>query len=178
MGIVGRNKSFLVTAALILVIGAMIFGGVTVVRVMAEGTTTTPAAPAATANYNSVDSFGVTGYAPLTVTDTPDTPGFVSKRLKEQRGMVVLVYVEGAAADMEMLQSFNAVKAQYAADASFFNFEAHDVTETGNLLDQLKVSDPPVLAIIDGTGKVSELYTGWVDQKVLEQRVADAVRGY
>ena len=178
MGIVGRNKSFLVTAALILVIGAMIFGGVTVVRVMAEGTTTTPAAPAAPANYNSVDSFGVTGYAPLTVTDTPDTPGFVSKRLKEQRGMVVLVYVEGAAADMEMLKSFNAVKAQYAADASFFNFESHDVTETGNLLDQLKVSDPPVLAIIDGTGKVSELYTGWVDQKVLEQRVADAVRGY
>ena len=178
MGIVGRNKTFLVTAALILVIGAMIFGGVTVVRVMAEGTTTTTAAPTAPANYNSVDSFGVTGYAPLTVTDTPDTPAFVSKRLKEQRGMVVLVYVEGAAADMEMLKSFNAVKAQYAADASFFNFEAHDVTETGNLLDQLKVSDPPVLAIIDGAGKVSELYTGWVDQKVLEQRVADAVRGY
>jgi hypothetical protein len=178
MGIVGRNKSFLVTAILILVIGAMIFGGVTVVRVMAEGTTTTAAPPPVPPNYNSVDSYGITGYAPLTVTDTPDTPGFVSKRLKEQRGMVVLIYVDGAAADTEMLHSFNAIKAQYAADASFFNFEAHDVTETGNLLDQLKVSDPPVLAIIDGSGKVSELYTGWVDQKVLEQRIADAVRGY
>jgi hypothetical protein len=178
MGIVGRNKSFLITALLILVIGALIFGGVTVVRVMAEEGDATAAAPEVPPNYNSVDSFGITGYAPLTITDTPDTPGFVSKRLKEQRGMVVLVYVKGAAADMEMLQNFNAVKEQYAADASFFNFEAHDVTETGNLLDQLKVSDPPVLAIIDGAGKVSELYTGWVDQQVLEQRVADAVRGY
>jgi hypothetical protein len=178
MGIVGRNKSFLISAILILVIGALIFGGVTVVRVMAEGSTATPAAPQATANYNSVDSFGITGYSPLTVTETTDTPGFVSKRLKEQRGMVLLVYVNGAGADMEMLQSFNAAKAQYAADTSFFSFESHDVTETGNLLDQLKVSDPPVLAIIDGTGKVTELYTGWIDEKVMSQRIADAVRGY
>ena len=178
MGIVGRNKSFLVTAALIVVIGALIFGGVTVVRVMAEGSTTTTAAAPATSNYNSVDSYGITGYAPLTVTDTTDTPGFVSKRLKEQRGMVVLIYVDGAGADQEMLQSFNDIKAQYAADSSFFSFEAHDVTQTGNLLDQLKVSDPPVLAIIGGDGKVHELYTGWVDQKVMEQRIADAVRGY
>jgi hypothetical protein len=178
MGIVGRNKSFLISAAVILVIGALIFGGVTVVRVMAEGATTTAAAPATPANYNSVDSFGITGYAPLTITDSTETPAFVSKRLEEQRGMVLLVYVQGAGADMEMLQAFNAVKSQYAADASFFSFEARDVTQTGDLLDQLRVSDPPVLAVIDGTGRVAELYTGWVDQKVMSQRVADAVRGY
>ncbi len=178
MGIVGRNKSFLITAVLIVVIGAVIFGGVTVVRVMAEDSTTPTAAVAAPSNYNTVDSYGITGYAPLTVSDTPETPGFVSKRLKEQRGMVVLVYVKGAQADTEMLDSFNAIKAQYAADSSFFSFEAKDVTQTGNLLDQLKVSDPPILAVIDGSGKVAELYTGWIDRKVMEQRIADAIRGY
>jgi hypothetical protein len=41
----------------------------------------------------------------------------------------------------------------------------------------LRVSDPPILAIIRGDGVVSELYTGWIGLKVMEQRVADAVRG-
>jgi len=178
MGIVGRNKSFLITAALILVVGALIFSGVTVVRVMADESPTPIAAVEGSPNYNSVDSFGITGYQPITLQQNTDTPGFVSKRLEEQRGMVLLIYVQGASADMEMVRSFNALKAKYAADASFFSFESRDVTETGDLLDQLRVSDPPVLAIVDGAGQVSELYTGWVDQKVLEQRVADAVRGY
>ena len=78
MGIVGRNKSFLLTAILILAVGAVIFGGVTVVRVMAAGSPATPTAAAAstTAANNPVDSYGNTGYAPITVTATtpPDGP--------------------------------------------------------------------------------------------------------
>jgi hypothetical protein len=179
MGFVGRNKSFLITAVLILAIGAVIFGSVSVVRVMAAGSATP--APAvqlkATADNNSADSYGITGYSPITLTATDSTPGFVAKRLKDQRGMVLLIYVKGAGADMDMLESFNAVKAIYAADASFFSFNAGDVKQTGDLLDQLKVTDPPVLAIVNGSGKVDELYTGWIDRKVMEQRVADALRG-
>ena len=178
MGIVKRNRSFLVSAALILVVGAMIFGGVMVARVVAADSPN-PAAPLPEpVSYNDVDSYGITGYAPLTVAENADTPAFVADRLKEERGMVLLIYVKGAAADEEMLASFKAVKAQYAADTSFFSFESHEVTETGDLLDQLRVSDPPILAIIQGDGKVAELYTGWIGRKVMEQRIADAVRGY
>jgi hypothetical protein len=179
MGIVGRNKSFLLTAILILAVGAVIFGGVTVVRVMAAGspTTTTTAPATATAANNSADSYGITGATPITLTATSQTPTFVSEHLKQQRGMVLLIYVKGAAADEDMLQSFNALKSQYAAGASFFSFKAEQVTETGDLLDQLKVSDPPVLAIIDGSGKVSQLYAGWIDRKVMEQRITDALAG-
>ena len=39
------------------------------------------------------------------------------------------------------------------------------------------MSDPPILAIIRGNGEVAELYTGWIGLKVMEQVVADAVRG-
>jgi hypothetical protein len=179
MGIVGRNKSFLLTAILILAIGAVIFGGVTVVRVMATGAPATPTAAAVstTAANNPVDSFGNTGYAPVTVTATQDTPTFVAEHLKQQRGMVLLVYVKGAAADEDMLHSFDSLKSQYAADMSFFSFKAEQVTQTGDLLDQLQVSDPPVLAIIDGSGKVSALYAGWIDRKVMEQRLSDALGG-
>ena len=80
---------------------------------------------------------------------------FITKRLDEKRGIVLLVYVEGATDDMEMLAYFNDVKAKYAADSSFFSFEARESKQLGDMLAQLRVSDPPILAIIrgDGTGR-------------------------
>ncbi len=177
MGMFKRNRTFLIGAVLILVVGAVLFGSVVAVRVMAE-TGATPA-PAATqpASYNTVSSFGMTGYEPLTVQATAETPEFITKRLDEKRGIVLLVYVKGASDDMEMLSYFNDIKGNYAADSSFFSFEARESKQLGDLLSQLRVSDPPILAIIRGDGVVAQLYTGWIGFKVMEQEVADAVRG-
>ena len=177
MGILRRNKAFLLTAVLIVAVGAALFGGVVAVRVLAAASPAPTAALPAPASYNTVSSFGMTGYAPLKLVPTDQTPEFITSRLDEQRGMVLLVYVEGAADDMEMLDSFNAVKAQYAADTSFLSFEARKVTELGDTLDQLRVSNPPILAIIRGTGEVAQLYTGWIGRKVMEQVVFNASRG-
>ena len=44
MGIMRRNRAFLITAALILVVGAALFGGVVAMRVFAAAGTATPAA--------------------------------------------------------------------------------------------------------------------------------------
>ena len=177
MGIVRRNKAFLITAALILAVGAALFGGVVAVRVFAAAAPTPAAALPAPASYNTVSSYGTTGYAPLKLTATAETPSFIASRLKEKRPLVLLVYVEGAADDMEMLSYFNAVKGQWGADSSFMSFEARKTTELGDTLQQLRVSNPPILAVIRGSGEVSELYTGWIGRKVMEQVVADAVRG-
>ena len=177
MGIVRRNRPFVVTAALILVVGAVLFGSVVAVRVLAAETTT-PAAPLPSPpSYNVASSYGITGYAPLTIVPSAETPSFIKKRLDEKRGIVLLVYCKGAADDMEMLSSFNDVKAQYGADTSFMSFEARKTTELGDTLGQLRVSNPPILAVIRGNGEVAELYTGWIGFKVMEQVVADAVRG-
>jgi hypothetical protein len=177
MGIFKRNRTFLLVAVLILVIGALLFGGVIAVRVMAESSATP--APAATqpASYNSVSSYGMTGYPALTLEPTAETPDFITKRLDENRGIVLLVYVKGASDDMEMLSSFNDIKANYAADSSFFSFEARESKQLGDTLMQLRVSDPPILAIIRGDGTVANMYTGWIGAKVMEQEIADAVRG-
>jgi hypothetical protein len=159
------------------VIGAVLFGGVVAVRVLADTTAPAAASLPAPASYNTVSSYGMTGYAPLKLEPTDQTPEFITSRLNEQRGIVLLVYVEGAADDMQMLDSFTAVKAQYAADASFLGFEARKVTELGDTLDQLRVSNPPILAVIRGNGDVAQLYTGWISRKVMEQVIANAVRG-
>ncbi len=184
MGIVRRNSSFLIAIALILGVGASIFAGVLAVRVAAaEGSAPVSAANDPTAN-NIVSSYGLGsipaasgGSQPLVITPTAETPAFITDRLAEQQGIVLLVYVEGASDDMEMLSHFNTVKGQYAADSTFLAFEALATTELGDTLGQLRVSDPPILAIIRGDGVVSEMYTGWIGLKVMEQRVADAVRG-
>lgn len=177
MGIFKRNRSFLLGALLILVVGALLFGGVVAVRVLAEGEPTPAADLEQPESYNTVSSFGMTGYAPLTIEPTADTPQFITKRLDEYRGIVLLVYVKGAADDMEMLSSFNDIKSNYAADSSFFSFEAREAKQLGDLLTQLRVSDPPILAVIRGDGQVANLYTGWIGFKVMEQEIADAVRG-
>ena len=177
MGILGRNRSFLVTAALIFVVGACLFGGVVAVRVFAVGATGAATPLPAPASYNTVSSYGITGYAPLKLVPTAETPSFIKSRLQEGRGIVLLVYVDGAADDMAMVQNFDTVKAQYGADSSFMSFEAHRTTELGDTLTQLRVSDPPILAVIRGNGEVAELYTGWIGEEVMEQVVANAVRG-
>lgn len=177
MASTNRNRTFLVGALLILVVGALLFGGVIAVRVLASSNATPTPGTTAPASYNTVSSYGMTGYAPLTLAPTAETPTFITKRLEEKRGIVLLVYVKGASDDMEMLASFNDIKDNYAADSSFFSFEARESKQLGDTLTQLRVSDPPILAIIRGDGTVAQLYTGWIGAKVMEQEVADAVRG-
>ncbi len=178
MGALVEYKSFLTKAALICLGGLLIMGLFTVCLVWAQSSTTAPTMYNEIGNntYNAAGSYGITGMAPLTVKPTSKTPKYVTNALKEQRGVVLLVYLKDATDDQEMLANFNSVKAQYAAQASFFNFEATSVSTTGDLMEQLRIAAPPALAVISPDGKVYQEYTGWIDRSVMEQVVANAVR--
>jgi len=179
MGILRRNRAFLLTAAVILAVGAVLFGAVVTVRVLAAAQPAQPSSLPVPASYNVVSSYGMVGYAPLKLDkDDPGLPAFISEPLQQERGIVLLVYVDGASDDMQMLESFDAIKKQYAADSRFLDFEARKSSELGDTLDQLKVSNPPILVVIRGTGDVAQMYTGWISKKVMSQVVANAVRGY
>lgn len=173
-------RSFAIKAALILVGGLVLLFGFTFAIVMAQSGTTTPAAADSTGNGNNVaGSFGMRGtpgFEGLKLQPSADTPKFISKPLDEKRGVILLVYVKGATDDEEMLTYFNSVKSQYASQAAFFDFEAHDVADLGDVMDQLKISQPPALAVISADGSVYQEYTGWIGQKVMEQVVANALR--
>ena len=117
--------------------------------------------------YNTVGSFGLEGYPALKLTPTAQTPGFIKGPLHEKRGVILLVYIKGGADDDAMLTSFREVKKLYGADASFYSFESHSVRKTGDLLSQLRATSPPLFAIIAPDGTVDELYTGWVDYRVM-----------
>jgi Tfp pilus tip-associated adhesin PilY1 len=159
---------------LIVLAGAVIFGAMT--AFLAWGQTGTAASPAAaSADYNAAGSFGVTGLPTLTI-DAKTAPSIVADALNQNQGVILLAYVSGAADDEDMLTSFNAVKAEFASQASFFSFEAADVSQLGNLLEQLHVSAPPILAVIRADGTVYQLYSGWISEPVMSQVVANAIR--
>jgi hypothetical protein len=176
MGMLRRNKSFLVGVGLILLAGLAIFGSTTAVLALTGTPGQAADVVASGNNYNATDSFGLTGMAKLSITPTAATPGFIKNPLKEKRGVILLVYVGGAAGDDSMLTSFRAVKAKYAASSSFYSFEAAKVTQLGDVIDQLGALSPPMLVIIRGDGTVYQLYTGWIDQSTMEQQVANAVQ--
>ncbi len=159
---------------LVVLAGAVIFGAMT--AFLAWGQTGTTASPAASsADYNAAGSFGITGLPTLTI-DAKTAPSIVADALNQNQGVILLAYVSGAADDEDMLTSFNAVKAEFASQASFFSFEAADVSQLGNLLEQLHVSAPPILAVIRPDGTVYQLYTGWISEPVMSQVVANAIR--
>ena len=171
-----RYLSFLVKVGLIIVMGAAIMAVVTGGIVLA--TPSSPASPSSvtiSGSYNTAGSYGITGYPGLTINTQGNVPSFIKNPLSEKRGVILLIYCAGPTEDQQMLTYFNDVKAKYAAQASFFSFEAHHASELGNVLAQLKISQPPAFAVISPNGEVYQEYTGWVSEKVMSQVVANAL---
>jgi len=170
-----QKKSLLTVMALIVVGGIVVLGMFTGFLALGQ-TATSPTSTTTMVNYNASGSYGITGLPELTLKPTADTPSFISDALSQERGVILLAYIEGAADDNDMLASFNAMKAEYAADASFFSFEARDVSQLGDVLNQLRVNAPPALAVIRADGTVYQIYTGWIGRQVMEQVVSNAVK--
>ncbi|NLG64274.1 MAG: hypothetical protein GX537_01545 [Actinobacteria bacterium] len=161
--------------SLIVVAGVLILGAFTAFVAWGD-TAGTPNNAAAGTDFAKVGSYGIAGYPTLTVRVTPDTPTFVADAFQQGLGVVLLAYVQGAAADDEMLASFKQVQSAYSSSASFFSFEAREASELGDILDQLGAKSPPLLAVIQADGTVYQLYTGWISKPVMEQVVSNAVR--
>jgi hypothetical protein len=171
-----KYRSFLIKAGLILVMGIVIMSAVTGGIVLATNTTAVTPGTTIVSSNNTAGSFGITGYQPLAVDPKADNvPGFIKNPLAEKRGVILLVYVKGSTDDDQMLASFEALKAKYADQGSFFSFESRKASELGTVLAQLKISQPPALAVISPDGKVYQEYTGWIAPKVMEQVIANAL---
>jgi len=172
-----KYRSFLIKAGLILVMGIVIMSAVTGGIVLATSPASHAPGTTVVSSNNTAGSFGITGYEPVAVDpQASGVPGFIKNPLAEKRGVILLIYVKGSTDDEQMLDSFNALKAKYADQGSFFSFESRKASELGSVLSQLKISQPPALAVISPDGKVYQEYTGWVDRAVMEQVVANAVR--
>ena len=170
-------RSFVVKAALIIVMGAAIMALLTGGIVLATDAPSASVAPTTVAGgYNTAGSYGIVGYPTLSVNaQARNVPGFIKNPLAEKRGVILLVYCAGTTENDQMLGYFNALKAKYAAQGSFFSFEAKKASDLGDVLAQLKISQPPALAVISPNGSVYQEYTGWISQKVMSQVIANAL---
>jgi hypothetical protein len=168
------KRGLFLPAAFIVVAGILVAAMMIGFAAWGAGATTTAAATSSV-NYNTVGSFGMEGYPALTIQPTKQTPSFITDALNAGRGVVILAYVQGAADDDEMYTNFQTVQSQYTGQADFFNFEAAEVSQFGDVLTQLGVNAPPVFAVIRSDGSVYQLYTGWISLQVMDQVVANAL---
>ena len=178
MGIVRRNKAFLITAALILVVGAALFGGVVAVRVFAAASDT----PAAAASRPGLVQHGQQLRhhrlrAAQAHADRRDPvlhhlaprgtarhrPSGVRGRRRRRHGDAAATSTTSRRSTAPTARSCPSRRARPRAGR--------------HARSSCASSNPPILAVIRGNGEVAELYTGWIGLKVMEQVVADAVRG-
>ncbi|HUK78111.1 MAG TPA: hypothetical protein VL117_11005, partial [Thermoleophilia bacterium] len=143
--------------------------------VLATPASTAPTSTTISGSYNTAGSYGITGYPGLTINTQGNVPSFIKNPLAEKRGVILLVYCAGTTENEQMLTYFNDVKAKYAAQGSFFSIEAHHASELGNVLAQLKITQPPAFAVISPDGKVYQEYTGWISPAVMSQVVANSL---
>lgn len=163
-------------AAVLIVVGGLVILGMMTAFIAWGQSESAPTAAAGAVDYDTVGSYGLTGYPAIYVAPTDATPRFVTDAFTAGRGIVLLAYVQGAADDDEMLLSFQNIQALYSERTDFFAFEAREVSELGDVLDQLGVDAPPILAVIRSDGSVHGLYTGWIGERVMEQVVSNATR--
>jgi len=168
------KRGLFLPAAFIVVAGILVAGMMIGFAAWGADAPTTAVATSSV-NYNTVGSFGMEGYPPLTLRPTKQTPSFITDALNAGRGVVILAYVQGAADDDEMYSNFQTVQTQYTGQADFFNFEAAEVSQFGDVLTQLGVNAPPVFAVIRSDGSVYQMYTGWISAQVMDQVVANAL---
>lgn len=169
------KMGLLLPAAFIVVAGVLVAAMMIGFAAWGAGAPATTAAATTSVNYNTVGSYGLEGYTALTIKPTKLTPTFVTDAFKAGRGVVILAYVQGAADDDEMYSNFQTVQSLYTGQADFFNFEAAQVSQFGDLLTQLGVNAPPVFAVIRSDGSVYQMYTGWISEQVMDQVVANAL---
>lgn len=106
------------------------------------------------------------------------TPEFFKEALEKKRPLVVFFYSEEDTVSDMVRESIKniAEKPQYS-DVIFLALNIKKPEHVFGLIKPLGVTYTPFVAVIDDTGTIVKEFSGYVDEKVLEQAVYDVVKG-
>ena len=114
---------------------------------------------------------------PLTLNaQAADIPSFIKNPLAEKRGVILLVYVAGATEDMARCWATSTPSRPSTRPRVVLLVRGAQRHGARRRAAQLKISQPPALAVISPDGSVYQEYTGWISEKVMSQVVANAAR--
>lgn len=129
-------------------------------------TTTTKSQPSTTTTTSKGEG------AKIVIKATSSTPAEIAQALDRKKPLVLLIYVAGGADDELVRKSLQKIAPRYP-DVTFIMYDYSNPKEYGDIVSQLGVQYPPVVAFVDRNGTVQYLTTGFVDEGVLTQYVVN-----
>jgi hypothetical protein len=107
---------------------------------------------------------------------TSDTPSAYVDAVDQGRPVVILFYVDGSVDDAKVLDSVTRLQPAFA-DYVFLLYDYRSPSAYGDLSTLLKVSYPPELVLVDGTGIIRAIWNGYVDEGTLNQSLVNIGQG-
>ncbi len=111
------------------------------------------------------------------ISPTNQSPKDFSSSLASNRPVVVLFYMTGTTDDNQVRASILSLQNRYKGDVDFYVYLYTDAEGYGDLATLLKVDSPPSVIMINKQRQVQRAWSGFVDEKSLEQGVSEIMRG-
>jgi hypothetical protein len=135
-----------------------------------EGTTSTEG-PASTAPTTAAPGGGQ-ALVGTQLRTTATTPVEYVDAVKEGRPVVILFYVPAGVDDQRVLESISLLQGNFP-NYVFLLYDFADPAAYGDLSTLLEVDYPPAVILVDDTGTIDAVWTGFVDEGTLNQELVD-----
>jgi hypothetical protein len=109
------------------------------------------------------------------ITTTDQTPADFKKSLDQRKAVVVIFYMTGPYDDFQVRSAVSSVESRYRTQVDFYSYLYSDGQKYGDLASLLKVNSTPSVIIFNRQGRVQQAWTGYADEKIIEQSVVEAM---
>lgn len=112
---------------------------------------------------------------PRTFQSNPQTPAWFQDALSKKKVILLEFYTKGDTTARKIRPEIQSVYEKYSTDILLIILDTDEAEKSAALADQFGVSYTPHISVINKDGKVIREFRGYVDSKVLEQAVYDAL---
>ncbi|RJQ41828.1 MAG: thioredoxin [Gaiellales bacterium] len=109
------------------------------------------------------------------VAPTKDSPGDFTQAIEDKRPVVVTFYMPAPYDDSQVRSSVMTLQGKYRGQVEFLSYLYSDAQSYKDLATLLKVNTTPTVVVINRLGVVQRAWTGYADEKTIEQGIQEAL---
>lgn len=168
-------KKFIVFIALSILSISLAGCGSSSPAATASDTSATTTATVSTTGTPAVPPAPVKLSVPRKFETDKNTPTFFIEALKKKQPILIVFYNDDDPISKEVLPEVKTVYDKYNGSVIFLQLKSDLNEQVSNLAEQFHIGFIPYMAVINRDGTIIFEKTGYVDSKVIEQAVYDAV---
>lgn len=109
------------------------------------------------------------------IVPTDNSPEDFTKSIDDRRPIAVTFYILGPTDDSKVRSSMSTLENRYKSEMDFYTYLQSDGERYKDLATLLNVNTTPTVVIINDQARVVEAWTGYADDKSLEQGIVEAI---